>query len=42
MAINTENPETFGWICRNRGLAARCVIPGRMEPFVWDAETVNT
>jgi len=35
MALNAENPETFRWFCNKRGLAERCVIVRRMEPFVW-------
>jgi L-ascorbate 6-phosphate lactonase len=35
MALNSENPETFRWFCKQRGLGARCVIAGRLEPFVW-------
>jgi L-ascorbate metabolism protein UlaG (beta-lactamase superfamily) len=35
MALNSENPETFRWFCKQRGLGARRVIAGRLEPFVW-------
>jgi L-ascorbate 6-phosphate lactonase len=35
MALNAENPETFRWFCKQRGLGERCVIARRMEPFVW-------
>lgn len=35
MALNAENPETFRWFCRARGLAAECVIPARLTPFIW-------
>ncbi|MFO1497758.1 MAG: MBL fold metallo-hydrolase [Verrucomicrobiota bacterium] len=35
MALNAENPETFGWFCRQRSLGARCRIVRRMEPLVW-------
>ena len=30
-----ENPETFRWFCAQRGLGDRCVVPQRMQPFVW-------
>lgn len=35
MALNAENPETFRWFCGQRGLRERCIIPRRMEPWVW-------
>ncbi|MFH1024387.1 MAG: MBL fold metallo-hydrolase [Planctomycetota bacterium] len=35
MALNSENPETFRFLCRDGNLAARCVIPAVMEAFVW-------
>jgi len=35
MALNAENPETFRWFCQQRKLAAQCVIPTVMKPFVW-------
>ncbi len=35
MALNAENPRTFQWLCGQRQLATRCVIPTVMEPFVW-------
>lgn len=36
MALNAENPETFRWFCRQRGLGDRCVVPQRMQPFTWN------
>ena len=36
MALNAENPETFRWLCRQRKLAAQCVIPEVMKPFLWE------
>jgi len=36
MALNAENPETFRWFCGQRGLADRCVIPQRLQPFTWN------
>jgi L-ascorbate 6-phosphate lactonase len=36
MALNAENPETFRWFCQQRQLAAQCVIPTVMHPFVWE------
>ena len=36
MALNTENPETFRWFCRQRKLAAQCVIPSVMHHFIWE------
>ena len=36
MALNAENPETFRWLCRQRKLAARCVIPSVMKPLLWE------
>lgn len=35
MALNAENPATFRWFCGQRGLGDRCVVPERMQPFVW-------
>jgi L-ascorbate 6-phosphate lactonase len=35
MELNSENPGTFVWLCRQRQLATHCVIPTVMEPFVW-------
>ncbi len=37
MALNAEDPATFDWFCAQHGLAGRCVIPKRMEPFRWDS-----
>jgi len=36
MELNSENPETFRWFCVQHGIGDRCVIPTRMEPFVWN------
>jgi L-ascorbate 6-phosphate lactonase len=36
MALNAENPETFRWLCRQRKLAAQCVIPAVMRPLLWE------
>ncbi len=36
MALNTENPQAFLWLCRNRKLAAQCVIAPAMQPFIWE------
>lgn len=41
MALNTENPETFRWLCRNTSLPTECVIPTRMQPFVWSSEALH-
>ena len=38
MALNVENPETFRWFCQHRNLAAQCVIPTVMQPFVWESQ----
>ena len=35
MALNAENPRTFQWLCGQRQLATRCIIPTVMDPFVW-------
>lgn len=35
MALNIENPDTFCWLCRNRGLSTECVVPQVMKPFLW-------
>jgi L-ascorbate 6-phosphate lactonase len=35
MSLNSENPESFKWFCENKGLPNRCIIPERMQPFVW-------
>jgi L-ascorbate 6-phosphate lactonase len=35
MALNAENPATFRYFCRQRGLEQQCVIPRLMEPFRW-------
>ncbi|MCW5556232.1 MAG: MBL fold metallo-hydrolase [Verrucomicrobiae bacterium] len=35
MALNAENPETFRWQCRHQRIQAQCVVPDRLEPFVW-------
>lgn len=35
MPFNTENPETFEWYCKHYELKADCVIPQRMQAFVW-------
>jgi L-ascorbate 6-phosphate lactonase len=35
MTLNSENPETFRWCCRHRGLTAPCVIPTILQPFTW-------
>lgn len=36
MARNSEDPEEFRRLCRDRKLPARCVVPAVMEPFVWE------
>lgn len=35
MALNAENPESFRWFCKQKGLEHCCVILPRMQPFVW-------
>jgi L-ascorbate 6-phosphate lactonase len=35
MALNSENPQTFCWLCQQRQPPIHCVIPTVMEPFVW-------
>lgn len=41
MALNSENPETFRWYCSQQGLAERCIQPERMQPVIWDANTIK-
>lgn len=35
MELNAENPETFKWFCSQYGIADRCILPRRMQPFAW-------
>lgn len=35
MELNAENPKSFKWFCSQNGIGNRCVIPTRMEPFIW-------
>lgn len=35
MELNSENPKTFKWFCSQYGITDQCIIPRRMEPFVW-------
>jgi len=35
MALNAENPEIFKWFCTQQGIGEHCIVPTRMEPFVW-------
>jgi L-ascorbate 6-phosphate lactonase len=36
MALNSENPETFQWFCRQRRLETQCILPDINHPFVWE------
>lgn len=36
MELNSENPETFKWFCSQCGMAGQCLMPVRMQPFVWN------
>jgi L-ascorbate 6-phosphate lactonase len=36
MALNSENPETFQWFCRQRELETQCVLPDINSPFIWE------
>ncbi len=36
MELNAENPESFKWFCAQQGITDQCVIPVRMQPFVWN------
>jgi L-ascorbate 6-phosphate lactonase len=36
MALNSEDPEKFRGLCRERKLPAGCVVPAVMESFVWE------
>lgn len=35
MELNAENPEVFQWFCAKMGMNEKCIIPERMQPFVW-------
>ncbi|WP_346319204.1 MBL fold metallo-hydrolase [Chitinophaga sp. YIM B06452] len=35
MALNAENPEVFKWFCTKMNMQEQCIIPERMQPFVW-------
>lgn len=35
MALNAENPEVFKWFCTKKNMQEQCIIPERMQPFVW-------
>lgn len=35
MALNAENPASFKWFCEQNGMGDRCIIPQRMQPFIW-------
>lgn len=35
MELNAENPESFKWFCFQNGMSKQCIIPTRMQPFVW-------
>jgi L-ascorbate 6-phosphate lactonase len=41
MALNSENPESFRWFCRQRNLSANCMVLDLMTPFVWDEAAEN-
>lgn len=36
MALNGENPGVFKWYCAKMNMQEQCIIPERMQPFVWD------
>lgn len=40
MELNAENPEAFKWFCKQQGLTHQCIIPRRMQPFVWNHERI--
>jgi L-ascorbate 6-phosphate lactonase len=35
MELNAENPAVFKWFCARMGMNEQCIIPERMQPFVW-------
>lgn len=35
MALNSENPEVFRYLCAEAGFPEKCVILNVLEPFVW-------
>lgn len=35
MELNAENPESFKWFCFQNGMSRQCIIPARMQPFIW-------
>jgi len=37
MALNAEHPEAFRYFCAEKRLAATCVIPTVLQPFIWGA-----
>ena len=37
MELNAENPESFKWFCSQHEMSTECIIPVRMQPFVWTA-----
>ncbi|MET3879658.1 MBL fold metallo-hydrolase [Chitinophaga sp. OAE865] len=36
MALNAENPGVFKWHCTKMNMQEQCIIPERMQPFVWE------
>ena len=35
MALNSENPQIFRYLCKEAGLGEKCIILNVLEPFIW-------
>ncbi len=36
MGLNAENPNVFKWFCAQKKMNTQCIIPVRMQSYVWD------
>lgn len=36
MELNAENPEVFKWFCAKKKMNTRCIVPARMQSYVWN------
>lgn len=35
MELNAENPDAFKWFCEQKEMNTQCIIPVRMQSYVW-------
>lgn len=39
MKLNSENPETFKWFCKEAKFKSECIVPEIMKPFIWEGQS---